>query len=316
MENKKPNPIKIDRLRPTLFAASGFVLLAAIGLWISAVIISMIPIGSAMDSIFTMDMVYYLPFLILPMGIYMLRHRGLSEGLRLNPMPFFPMITVILLAVISVFICSILSNLWVMLLEALGLEYVDTSIIPAGKNELMLSIITMAAIPAICEELLMRGFVFSAWETRGTRYAIWVSTILFALLHGNIYGLPAYIYTGLITGYLVFALDTLYAGIIYHTVYNAACLVVSYIAMMDTAALEQSQQMLETMSTGALVMSMLSELLMFGLMAAISLGSLRLRRKILGIQPFLRMHEPLKTRERIMLALSLIPMIAMLLLNI
>jgi len=110
MENKKPNPIKIDRLRPTLFAASGFVLLAAIGLWISAVIISMIPVGSAMDSIFTMDMVYYLPFLILPMGIYMLRHRGLSEGLRLNPMPFFPMITVILLAVISVFICSILSK--------------------------------------------------------------------------------------------------------------------------------------------------------------------------------------------------------------
>lgn len=316
MENKKTNPIKIDRLRPSLFAASGFVLLAAIGLWISAVVISLIPAGEGAGAVAIMDIVYYLPFMVLPMAIYMLKHRGLSEGLRLNPLPLFPMLTVILLAIEGVFICIILANLWVMLLELLGLQYVDTSIIPASRNELMLSIITVAAIPAVCEELLMRGFVFSAWETRGTRYAIWISTLLFALLHGNIYGMPAYIYTGLISGYLVFSLDSLYASIVYHTVYNSACLVVSYMAMMDTAALEESQAMLETMGTGSLVFSMITELIMLGVLVGISLASLRFRRKIAGIQPFLRMREPLKTRERVMFFLALIPMIAMLILNL
>jgi len=313
--DKKAFANYITRPRPTLFAASGFVLLAAIGLWISAVIVSMIPSGDR-DAFAIMDVVYYLPFLILPMAIYMLKRRGLSEGLRLNPVPIFPTLIIIMLAILGVFICSILANLWVILLELLGLEYVDMSVVPGTREELMLSVITLAAIPAVCEELLMRGFVFSAWETRGTRLALWVSTLFFTLLHGNIFGIPAYIYTGLVAGFLVYALDSLYAGIIYHTVYNSACLLVSYIAAMDTAALEQSHALLEVMGKGELAFSLITELLMLGLMASIGLRTLNLRRKLTGIQPFLRVREPLSTREKAVIILSLIPMISMLLLTI
>lgn len=315
MENKKNSSFKIDRLRPTLFAASCFVLLAALGLWISAVIIALVSAGNSSNTMLFLDAIYYLPFIVLPMAIYMHKHSGLSEGLRLKPMSFASMIVTVMLGLAGVFICSILANIWVMLLESLGLKYIDTSSIPSSKSELSLSIFTMAAIPAICEELLMRGFVFSSWETRGTRRAIWISTIFFTLLHGNIYGIPAYIYTGLISAYLVFSLDSLYAGIVYHTVYNSGCLIASY-AAANPSTVEQALALQETMSVSAMILSMLSQLALYGIIVAITLGALRVRRRIMGIQPFLNSREPLKAREKLIIVLALIPMIALLLLNI
>ena len=281
--------------RPTLFAASGFVWLAALGLWLSELAVMLLrglfPMGEALEGA-----LYYLPFVLLPVALYMGRRTGLADGMRLKPLPFAPTLLVAMLAIFSVTAASVLTAAWGLGLDALGLHQMDGYAVPQGQQALALSILTQAVMPAVCEELLFRGFVLSAWESRGTRYAIGVSAALFALLHGNLYGLPAYLLVGAIAGFVTFALDSVYAGMVYHTVYNAACLVVSWLVASAGEAAETAT------ATGTFpVISLVLETAMVYLMMAMLLVMLRLRAQRHGIQPIPRVRRPLETRDKVML---------------
>lgn len=284
--------------RPTLFAASGFVLLSVAGLWISTAIESLLP-DAGMAAI---NALYYLPFMVLPIALYMRRHPGLGPGMRLNALPLLPTLSVILLGVLSVYIASLLSAAWSMALDALGLRGLDGIGAPQTERELLMSVVILAAVPAICEELLFRGFVLSAWESRGTWYAIGVTTALFALMHGNLYGLPAYLLVGAMAGYLSFALDSLYAAMVYHTVYNATCLAIPYLAAANAGG--------DTPVDATLVLSMVLDTAMIALMMIMVLSMLRLRARREGIEPIPRIRRPLEGRDRLMLLAAVLAMAA------
>lgn len=316
MENKPffKSPSRADIKRPTLVAASGLVLLAALGLWITSLAAIFLPGEDPMHLMTWVNIIYYLPFVLIPAIIYAAKKKGLSDGLRLNPVPVFPLFSVILLAVISTLFSSVLTTLWGSLLDLIGLDLSGVTVVPETKEELMLSVIIVAAVPAVCEELLFRGYVLSAWEGRGTKYAILVSSVLFALMHGNIYGLPAYLFVGIIAGYLVFSLDSVYVGMIFHTVYNTACLVINYLSVSEITA-EETAQAAAAIDTAGLVISMVLELFMGAVMIIMTLFTLKMRRKIMGIEPLPRTKQPLNRLELTVLTLSVIPMIAMIILS-
>ena len=306
-ENKIP---RIDLPRPTLFAASGFVLLAVIGLWVCSLLALLMPGASLLTVSGVINVVYYSLFAVLPIALYAHRRPGVSESLRLNPVPLFPMIFILLLAVVTTFVTSSITALWSLLLDALGFTMDVGTFVPATRGELTASIIVIAAMPGVCEELLFRGAVMSAWETRGTKHAIVISAILFALMHGNIYGIPAYIVAGLLAGYLVFTLDSLYAGMIFHMVYNTACLVINYIV---SAGSEATDAALAAAAEADLLTTLVALVVDIGvgcLMIAMTMFTLNLRRRIMGIEPIPRTRMPLAKSEWLMLALAVLPMIA------
>ena len=73
-----------------------------------------------------------------------------------------------------------------------------------------------------------------AWERRGTKTALMITSVLFALLHGTILGLPTQLIMGLVLGYVLIITDSLYVSMIFHTVHNSAAVILSYIG--DLAA--------------------------------------------------------------------------------
>ena len=285
--------------RPTLFAASGFVLLAVVGLWASVLVEFLLP----NPSIALVNALYYLPFIVLPVGLYMRRRPGLGAAMRLKSLPLLPTLSVVLLGLLSVYVASMLSAAWGAGLDALGLRSVDGFPPAQSERELLLSVLTLAAMPAICEELLFRGFVLAAWESRGTRFAIGVTALLFALLHANLYGLPAYLLVGAIAGFLAFALDSLYAAMVYHTVYNAACLVIPYLAGMDGGTDAPAID-------AAAVFTLAVQAAMIVSMMVMLLAVLRLRARREGIEPIPRIRRPLDSRDRLMLMAALLAMAA------
>jgi len=284
--------------RPTLFAASGFVLLAAAGLWVSSLLELLLP-GASMALI---NALYYLPFTVLPVGLYMLRRPGLGAGMRLNAPPLLPTLSAALLGLLSVYVASLLSAAWAAGLDALGLRGLGGVPVPGNERELIASVLSLAAVPAVCEELLFRGFVLSAWESRGTRYAIGVTAVLFALLHGNLYGLPAYLLVGAVAGFLAFALDSVYAAMIYHTVYNTACLVIPYLAAGQAGA--------DVAVDAAAIFSLVVQAVMIAAMMAMTMMTLRLRAQRAGIVPIPRIRRPLEGRDRAMLLAAVLAMAA------
>lgn len=284
--------------RPTLFAASGVVLLAAAGLWISSLVESLLPEAS----IALVNALYYLPFMILPVGLYMLRRPGLGDAMRLKALPALPTLSAALLGLLTVYVASMLSAAWAACLDALGLQGLGGVTVPQSERELLVAILTLAAMPAICEELLFRGFVLSAWESRGTWFAIGVTGALFALLHGNLYGIPAYLLVGAVAGFLAFALDSVYAAMVYHTVYNTACLVIPYLA--------SNQEVAEVTIDAAAIVSLAVQTAMIVSMMAMLLAILRTRAHREGIEPIPRIRRPLEGREKAMLLAALLVMTA------
>lgn len=284
--------------RPTLTAASGFVALAAVGLWVS----TLLELALGTSDAALLNALYYLPFMALPLVLYGRRRPGLSDAMRLNPLPALSIVTLLLLALISVYVASALSEVWGAALNALGLRSVGNIPMPDSERALILSILVNAAMPAVCEELLFRGFALSAWETRGTVFAIGVTSALFALLHGNVFGLPAYLLVGAIAGYATFALDTVYAGIVYHTFYNAACLVIPYLLRGRAAAVESAAADLP-------VFAIALDLALYVVMLAALLFTLRLRAQRGNIAPVPRIRRPLATSERLMLGAALLAML-------
>lgn len=301
MEGKRDGFVPLtERPRPSILAALALTLLALAGLWGWSLIMSALPrnIGPLWA-----NLLYYVPFVLIPVAVYGLRRGDLSEGLRLNPMPLMPTLMIALLATMCVYAASAVNSLWALGLNALGLSEPQTSPEALTSGSLVLSVLHTAAIPAVCEELLFRGVVFSAFERRGTALGIWVSSMLFGLIHGSVYGLPAYVLVGAVSGFIVFATDSLYAGMFFHTVYNAAILVLLH--MIESAAVASDAAL-----TGGMIAGMVMDLVMVGLGISLSLTALNLRRRAAGIEAVPRAPGRLTIRERALLIVVLVAMLA------
>lgn len=289
MEDRDHVAALVERPRPTISAAMGMLLLTVVGMWLASLLASRLSLPSSEAREFIYDALFYLPFVALPIALYMFNRPGLSASMRLNPLPVMPTLAVISAALLSVYAASALDGLWAMLLDAIGLHEPDVSVEIATSGALSLAILHSAAIPAIFEELLCRGIVFSAFESRGTRLAVWISAVFFALIHGNFYGLPAYLLVGAVSAFLVFTLDSLYAGIAYHTVYNTVILIMLYMIPQVTGDVDAVP--------AVSWVSVAIDAICIGLLLYLTLRMLDRRRAMLGIKAVPRTKAPLRKVE-------------------
>lgn len=178
---------------------------------------------------FIVSALYYVPFTLFPVMLT-IRRADAWETARMRALGFGDMIAVSLTAILGIYVTTRLSVLWQMLLYALGLSPTDQSaLLPTDPQGLMVAVLTAGALAGVCEDLLFRGAIMSAWERRGTKRAILVSALLFTLLHGSVGGMPTQFLLGVVLGFLVYAFDSIYAGIVYHTVHNAMIMIAAYV---------------------------------------------------------------------------------------
>ncbi len=82
------------------------------------------------------------------------------------------------------------------------------------------AIFTFAVFPAITEELVFRGIMIAEYETCGVIGASVLSSLLFAMLHMDLYLLPVYFVSGLVLALSVYVTRSLLAPIIIHAANN------------------------------------------------------------------------------------------------
>lgn len=114
----------------------------------------------------------------------------------------------------------------------LGVEF--NSNIGDTKTTGLLGILTVcvsiAIVPAIIEEFVVRGVAMQPLRKYGDKFAIIMSAIFFAVMHGNMLQLPYTFVGGLILGYLAVKTKSLWPPMILHFVnnfYSAIVLIVS-----------------------------------------------------------------------------------------
>ena len=80
----------------------------------------------------------------------------------------------------------------------------------------ILYIINGVVLPAFIEEIVFRGAIMQSLRRFGDGFALLVSSVLFAVVHGNFVQAPYAFLMGLVIGYFVLRTGSLWAGIFIH----------------------------------------------------------------------------------------------------
>jgi sodium transport system permease protein len=80
--------------------------------------------------------------------------------------------------------------------------------------------LVVAITPAICEEVLFRGFILNGLRRLGAVPAIGISALLFGIAHASIYRLLPTFFLGVVFGLIVWRTGSLLSSIVAHALNN------------------------------------------------------------------------------------------------
>ena len=279
--------------KPSVFAASFLFLLAGMGklvgeyvawpfVFLAGRLFGGVDAGTQSQ---LTQFLYYILFVALPVMLYARRDPGIASHLRIEPLKGRVAALSVLTAAVAVLFINCVSQLWFILVQCMGGTIPASGVaVPTTVRGLASAVILSAALPGVCEELLFRGLMLSAWEERGSLRAVTTVSLLFTLLHGNLLGIPSEFICGVLLACIVISSGSLFAGMVFHTVFNSTLLIASYWARtVETDA--------EAAYTGALsLLPFLLGALLFGSILMFLMRrfrALRLRdgRKTFGVPP-------------------------------
>ncbi len=174
--------------------------------------------------------------LIIPIFMLLITKKDMGATLRLKKNIDF--LQVLLLGIFSVgvfFLLQILNGGIVAFFEEILGESSDIGTITDATNltQLMFEIVIVAGLPSICEEIFFRGFVMRAFERKSKVKAIFMSALIFAIMHGNFKQLAYAFLCGIILAVVVTITDSLLAGCVIHFTLNAISVLFTYPPIND-----------------------------------------------------------------------------------
>lgn len=104
------------------------------------------------------------------------------------------------------------------------------SYVPQTIAELTAAIVVVGIIPAIFEEFLFRGIIDGSMSEFNTRAAVIFSSVMFAVLHADIFGFLGYIFMGAVMTSLVRRTGSVYSAMLFHFANNTTALLLGYLS--------------------------------------------------------------------------------------
>jgi len=99
----------------------------------------------------------------------------------------------------------------------------------ADTKGIMLRVFIFALLPGVCEELFFRGALQSIFTRRiGPHAAIWITGLIFSIIHFQVYGSIPRFLLGVIFGYLTFWSGSLWPAMAMHALFNGGSLFLFY----------------------------------------------------------------------------------------
>lgn len=107
----------------------------------------------------------------------------------------------------------------------------------SSPGHFIAAFLVLAILPGLSEELFFRGVImkFVAKRSRSILPAIVFSSVMFALLHSNIYGMVSIFLAGMLLAAIYYLTGSLWCSIIAHIFYNGMQVILSYAANYNDA---------------------------------------------------------------------------------
>ncbi len=157
------------------------------------------------------------------------RKIDIRETFRIKKLGLAPALFITLLSVPLFLAATMLNNFVVYGLQFIADLPPQSLPVPKTPGELAVAVLITGVMPGVCEELMHRGFLLTAYERRGSYRAVVIVAILFGLFHFDIMNLLGPIFLGAVFGYYVIRTDSIFAGILAHFLNNAIVVVIQYL---------------------------------------------------------------------------------------
>ena len=96
-------------------------------------------------------------------------------------------------------------------------------------DSLTVNFFLIAITPAILEEILMRGIILDGYRNKSRLVAAIMNGFMFGMLHLNSFQFFHTFIAGIIASYLVFATNSIFAGMLIHIINNGLPLIIDYL---------------------------------------------------------------------------------------
>lgn len=141
--------------------------------------------------------------------------------------PWYIYLILAVVSVACVFLFYPIIDLWQQLLGLLGYSMDQTLPMPLDSaGFVILAIVTLALVPAVCEEFLFRGLILNGLRKYGMWFSVLISALLFSLMHMNLLQLPYTFILGVIFGLVVYYTRNIWLSVIMHFLNNATSILI------------------------------------------------------------------------------------------
>lgn len=161
------------------------------------------------------------------------RNRGIRYNFPMGKPKHTKYLPVIILAGLGIcLVGNIVTSYVDMILEALfGVEITSsTQTVSQEPGGIFLIFLSTAVVPALVEEIALRGIVMQPLRRYGDWFAILCSAMIFALMHCNLVQIPFAFIAGVVIGYAVITTESIWTGVLIHFANNAFSVIVSLVA--------------------------------------------------------------------------------------
>lgn len=181
-------------------------------------------------------------------SIYFVKRQGgsIKKTFRLNRLGFKNIILIFLITILSYPIASFFQALFITVLDI----FIELKPNPLpeiiAQIPFLWSVVFIAIIPGICEEIMFRGPVLRAYEKIGVKKAIIISGILFGMFHFTLINFIGPAILGIIFGMMVYKTNSIYSSMIAHSLNNSIALVLSHFLLENIDNLPSQEMDLNT----------------------------------------------------------------------
>ena len=166
---------------------------------------------------------YFLCFII-PIFFFLFISKGKEpKSMRLKPRLTLDTPFILVASIGVIYLCAVVNNLIIQPLISPSFDY-DSMFVTYDYSEpykVVLSLIVMAVVPGICEELLFRGMILENLAPYGKTGAVIGSAFLFGLMHQNPLQMFYTTMAGIVLGVIYIYTESIFCSMLVHILNNA-----------------------------------------------------------------------------------------------
>lgn len=177
--------------------------------------------GFFVESIFVQVYLSQAIFLVFGLLILVRQRKNIVEYAKLKLPPWWSFLVVIPIVMATILLSSFVTAFSMLFTRAIGLIDIPQQELAGLTSSNLLLVLTFSLLPGIVEEFYCRGVLLPSYEqSMSTKSAILLSSLMFGLMHFNLWNILSPMVLGIVFSLLTIRFQSIIPAMFGHALYN------------------------------------------------------------------------------------------------